>query len=305
MSADSVYDDGRGNSWHIGKLLTSSRPRGLRLVDVELLLTPLLDTIRWEQDSGTPRDIRELCLEEVGRGRIPRAQRGHVDHVMLVVGQLRSHIEPTPLVIGMDGGLWDGLHRLIAYSLAGRKQCYAVDFSDTCDNRLLPYSICALEGEVSSVWLDRCELARRQGQFLTKDYFHRLILDDFLCCEIARQCFVDLTKIGDGWERVETDLYSQDEYILEANDEALSVALRRLVLMLQSGSLLTWIARCTGRVIKGGPSIVAHRMRPGDYVGIHDDYRLGGEVIRFVLFLGSGFLEEGKRCSCYVRGGGG
>jgi Rps23 Pro-64 3,4-dihydroxylase Tpa1-like proline 4-hydroxylase len=72
---------------------------------------------------------------------------------------------------------------------------------------------------------------------------------------------------------------------LEARDRGLGPALRRLTAALTSPAMADWLEAATGHGILSRPEIVAHRMRAGDYVGFHNDFRAGGERLRGVIYL--------------------
>lgn len=295
MNVDSVYSDGKGGDWHIGRLLASTYPRGLRLVDVSALLTPVLQTSPWEKDGGTPGEIRRWALLgsaslDVKQVQISAIQQGHLDYVLGIVEQLRRGAEPAPLVIGFDGRLWDGLHRLIAYDLVGRRSCYAISFAESNDDGSLACSFDELASIVDPRWLVESKLAGRQGEFWSAAGFPHLICDDFLSRDFSSQCYAEILAIRD-WKRVVTDFYSQDEVVLALGDEGdeRGPGLRTLVAAFFSRTMRRWICRSTGRVIDLAdrlPTAVVHRLVEGDYIGVHNDYRPKGEAVRLVLFLG-------------------
>ena len=294
MNLDSVYSDGKGGSWHIGRLLTSTHPRGIRLVDVSALLTPVLQIIPWGQHGGTPGEIRQWALlgpasPNVDGVPISAAQQGHLDYVLGILEQIRGGAEPAPLILGFDGRLWDGLHRLIAYDLAGRRSCYAISFAESNDGGSLACSFDELTSIVDPRWLVESTLGSRQGEFWGAPGFPHLICDRFLSRDFAGRCYTEVLALRD-WKRVVTDFYSQDEVVLELGDEGKAGrGLRTLVAAFFSRAMRRWICRCMGRVVdltERPPTVVVHRMVEGDYIGVHNDYRPEGEAVRLVLFLG-------------------
>ena len=296
MNADSVYEDGDGNSWHIGRLLASADPRGVILVDVLAWLLPYLHITPWEEDGGTPSRIGQYVRgwEEGGVDStpIPPTQREHVMYVRSIVEQLRNGGEPAPIVIGRDGRLWDGLHRLVAYSVVGRKRCYAVCFAENVDDLIGSFD--DLRGVLTAQWLNDGLLIPRQGEFWGASGFPRLVCDQFLVPCLAKRCYLEMLHFG-GWEAVVTEFYSQREVVVERNDGRIGDALRVLVAAFCSLSMRKWIARCTGvvvDVVDRPPTVVLHRMCRGDYIGVHNDYRPQGEAFRLTLFLAGNEVDE-------------
>ena len=295
MNTDSVYDDGKGSKWHIRELLTSNRPRALRRVEVSEILVPLLDSVRWEKDGGTPREVRDFIGRSTTTKFVPKAIWPHVAYVKGLVDDLLTGLDPDPLIVGIDGELWDGLHRLIAYSLVGRRYCLAVDFSrrNFTVDVFSSEPIDGLKNEISCRWLGESDIVWAQGRFMAAEGFRRFVFDEFLEDSFAAGCLDNIVKMADRWERIKTDFYLQDEYTLKWDDATLMAHLRRLVEVFSSIGMQNWIARSMGCVVALPPTVVAHRLRPGDYIGFHNDYRSDGEAVRLVLMLGNAAEESG------------
>lgn len=296
MNVDSVYHDGSGTCWHVGDLLASKHPRTSRRVETRPLLEPYLGLTPWERDGGTPAEVRDHARRR-GSDQVaaPSPKREHVEHVLRIASQLQDGIEPAPLIIGLDGRLWDGLHRLIAYDLVGRESCYALDFSDRA-TRDPDWSFDGLAGLLDPSHLDPHTLSSLQGRFWSAPGFPHLVCDELLTPDLLKSGHQEMLHLR-GWQKVVTDFYSQQE-IAYPRREATGNALRRIVEGFYSRSMRSWIASCTGLVVDvvgRRPTCVLHRMSKGDYVGFHNDYRPMGEAVRLVVFLGqeSGEEEEG------------
>ena len=285
MKSESIYDDGQGNHWHIGELLASYHPRCVRIVRVQDLLASLLDAERWGEYAGTFRQAIQLAQHDVNLSQLPVEQKEHIEYIRQLATKLRAGFEPPPIVIGLDGTLWDGLHRLAAYAIVGRSSCPAIDFTQ---HPMTPLSSSesfnALSTVLSPEWMTAETLVSHQGRFWGAEGFPHAIFDNFLQRDIAEQCLQEL-KTLQGWFRAETDFYLQDEFILQAGDPNLGSAIGNLTAALCSDAMLAWLATATGHVTLHNPEVVAHKMRLGDYIGFHNDYRPNGERLRGVLFL--------------------
>lgn len=285
MKSESIYDDGQGNHWHIGELLASHHPRCVRIVGVQDHLAYLLDTKRWGEHAGTLRQAIQLAQHDAEISQLPAEQKEHVEYIQQLATRLRTGFDPPPIVIGLDGTLWDGLHRLAAYAIIGCSSCPAIDFTQH-PMTLLPSSesLNALSPVLSPEWMTAETLVRHQGRFWGAEGFPHAIFDNFLQGDVAEQCLREL-KTLQGWFRAETDFYLHDEFILQADDPNLGPAIGNLTAALYSDAMLAWLATATGHVALHNPEVVAHKMRLGDYIGFHNDYRPNGERLRGVLFL--------------------
>ena len=257
-------------------------------------LVPLLDALRWGGDEGTPRQVRDLVMASAPISLVPEGMRPHVNHVGLLVEDLSTGFDLDPVVLGVDGTLWDGLHRLIAYSVAGRLYCLAIDFQETdLSSRAIGGPVDGLRKKVQSRWLMPNEMVRASGRFAAAEGFRRFVFDKFLESNFAMGCLHDIERVA-AWNRVETEFYSQDEYILgKEGDRDMGGSLTRLMRTFSSIEMRSWIARAIGCIVAVPPTAVAHRLRRGDYIGFHNDYRKDGEMIRLVLMLGNGNNEGG------------
>ena len=292
MKTESLYDDGQGNRWDIAELLASNHSRSVRVVGVQDQLGPLLDTEKWGEDGGTIRQAIQLAQNDAELSQLPTEQKEHVKYIRKLSEKLRMGFEPCPIVIGLDGTLWDGLHRIAAYAIVGRSSCPAIDFSHGLMKPLLPTSesLRPLHSVLSPEWMTVETLWLQQGRFWGAEGFPHATFDKWLKGDFAERCFQEL-EIHRGWFRAETDLYLQDEFILQTGDPRLGPAIKELTAALCSDSMLAWVANATGHVALHSVEVIAHKMRPGDYIGYHNDYRPNGERVRGVIFLGTQHRE--------------
>lgn len=97
--------DGRYNAWDVGRLIELSKE--LPVIEVPLTSIPELDTVHWFGADGSPATVRIL-----------------VRHMELV----QAADLATPVILGADGELMDGMHRVARCLLEGRTSVAAVRF---------------------------------------------------------------------------------------------------------------------------------------------------------------------------------
>ena len=92
------------------------------------------------------------------------------------------------------------------------------------------------------------------------------------------------------WKLVETDFYEQFEFDLR--DVALPVALAVLVAPDELERLRQVMGAAFGEALGPEVQVVAHRLLPGQRIGIHNDMREGGETHRLTVQLNRGLSDD-------------
>src|SRR5438477_10742087 len=121
MAYDSHHIDEKGQTWSIRELLASDRPRVLRYLRTATLWSRTSHRRSWGSDLPSPAYI----LATSGFRRAPlTAEDARIqyedtvaDHGRRIASLIRAHKRRhsfDPLIIGPDGLLWDGKHRLAA-----------------------------------------------------------------------------------------------------------------------------------------------------------------------------------------------
>jgi len=118
------------DAWDVHRLIRLSR--GLPVRDVPLSAIEDLDTEYWFAGSREPATVRTV-----------------VEHVRLIAGVDMSH----PIILGADGRVMDGMHRVARALLDGHATIKAVQFEadptpdfHNCRPDELPYEDAAVDG---------------------------------------------------------------------------------------------------------------------------------------------------------------
>ncbi len=91
------------------------------------------------------------------------------------------------------------------------------------------------------------------------------------------------------WKHVNTDFYEQHEFSCWDSTEPVAKLLRSEALL---GALRGNLSDIFGRELLPEASVVAHRLLPGQRIGIHNDHLEHGETHRFVIQLNRGLTDS-------------
>ena len=145
MPYDSHHVDENGRTWSIRDLLASDRPRVLRRVKTASLWSRTSQRRSWGSELPSPAYI--LAASGLRRAAVVaddaaiQYEDTVADHVLRIASFIRAQrggesIEP--LVIGLDGLLWDGKHRLAALYACDMPEVDVLDFSGGSSDLLRP-----------------------------------------------------------------------------------------------------------------------------------------------------------------------
>jgi hypothetical protein len=98
------------DAWDVDRLIKLSKP--LRVRDVDLASIDEIDSVYWFDDQSQRPTVRNV-----------------VDHVRLIEDVDLSH----PIILGFDGRVMDGMHRIAKALLQGRATISAVQFETDLD----------------------------------------------------------------------------------------------------------------------------------------------------------------------------
>lgn len=278
-------------------MLASNRPRLRRRLAVETLWGRTSHRRCW--GGGVPSPAR--LLARLGLGRLVTATTDAdvsfvdtvVDHQARIANVLRAWRRGVffdPLVIGPDGNLWDGMHRLAGLYLAETPEVDVVDFSEASHlvaRACLPESVFGRpfrRGTAADV------LCRRFAAALPyRHLFVPEVLDPGVATQI-RQQFETLP-----WRLSSTEFYDQHEVSLLDTDHPLEGtklgALREVVF---GASFLRLVAEITALGPLRVSDIACHRSCPGQQIGLHNDFSLDAEVCRLTIHFNPRWsLDEG------------
>ena len=100
----------RFDAWDVHRLIELSQ--GLPVFEVEVDSFPEIDTAYWSQPGAGPDTIRQI-----------------VTHMRFVVD-----VDPSyPIILGSDGRVMDGMHRIAKALLEGRDKIAAVQFTEAIE----------------------------------------------------------------------------------------------------------------------------------------------------------------------------
>jgi hypothetical protein len=104
----------------------------------------------------------------------------------------------------------------------------------------------------------------------------------------AAQALLDWFEVDAPWRLVEVDFYDQYEFSLLDQPEAAAVAITTPSAL---SALRAEMSRLFGCVFEDRLSIVAHKLLPGQRIGIHNDFQDGQETHRLVVQLNRGLSD--------------
>ena len=130
----SSFTDSNGTIWDIPTLLASKFPRQYSRSKISHILEPIRNQARWGPDVGTVQEVLETVkLANVDPPSFNTCKEDmlewHVRKINVIVSSLVVGNSIDPVVIGLDGELWDGLHRLLACHIFNLEYISVVDFS--------------------------------------------------------------------------------------------------------------------------------------------------------------------------------
>jgi hypothetical protein len=129
----SLFTDSEGIVWNIQELMASNPSCETHKLSVRELLTPLLTQQRWGEKVGTVKSVIELvqtiqgCTSE--ETPIQDSNMGHATRIASLVSAISEGKHLEPIVLGLDSTLWDGIHRLAAFSILGIEWIEVIDLS--------------------------------------------------------------------------------------------------------------------------------------------------------------------------------
>ena len=298
MSYDSLYIDENGQTWSIRELLASERPR----IQIQLATPSLWSRTSYRRSWGIDLPSPAYILANLRRqttdiiqssGRIQHINTVQ-DHELRILSFIRT-IERgefiDPVIIGLNGSLWDGMHRLAALYACEVPYVDVLDFSDgrstllrspvSVDKVLAPY-LCNEAGK--DVLRERFSNA--------EPYPHIFIPEVF---ELAFAEAMMHESEGLPWTLSATEFYDQYEVSLIDNEQPFDStaldSLREVALSPSFGELISAVTGQTGLKIS---DVACHRSTPGQQIGIHNDFYPRGEVCRFTIHLNSDWqINEG------------
>jgi hypothetical protein len=295
MPYDSLYIDEDGQTWSIRELLASHRPRNRQRLNTASLWSRTSFRRCWGKDLPSPAYIlahsRPLQSDATFEIQYADTAEDHELRISSFVRTLEREETIEPLIIGMDGSLWDGMHRLAAMYARQLPEVDVLDFS-AGRSKLLSAAISLDEVLAPEFRSESASVVLREQFSKGEPYRHIFVPEVFdqgfaeaLMCESE----------GLPWTLSTTEFYEQYEVSLIDTEQSFNNtaidALREVAL---SSSFKKLISAITGQGGLNVADVACHRSTTGQQIGIHNDFYPGGETCRFTIHLNPAWqLEDG------------
>jgi Rps23 Pro-64 3,4-dihydroxylase Tpa1-like proline 4-hydroxylase len=295
---DSLHIDEDGRTWSIRDLLASDLPRVRRRLCTASLWSRASHQRCWGSELPSPAYVLAtsglLQRDGVPDNTVIQYADTVEDHQLRIANLIRAIrlgdlIEP--LVIGLDGWLWDGKHRLAALYACNVPEVDVFDFSDgqsmlirppvSLDEVIAPR---LREAHASHIVRERFSKAEPYRHIFIPEVFDRRFAET-----VAHE------SEGLDWRLSTTDFYEQYEVSLIDTEKSYeSTALDVLREIALSPQFADFISSITGQGQLFVADVACHRSTTGQQIGIHNDFYPEGEVCRFTIHLNADWtLDDG------------
>jgi len=295
---DSHHIDENGQTWSIRELLASNRPRLLKRLKTATLWSRTSHRRSWGGELPSPAYI--LATSGLRRGAVAandtviQYEDTAADHGLRIASLIRAHKRGDvfePLIIGLDGLLWDGKHRLAALYSCDVPEVEVIDFSGG-NSELLRASVSLhdvlaarlLAAYTSGVVRDRFDRAQPYRHLFIPEVFETGFAD-----ALAR----DIEGLP--WRLATTDFYEQyEDSLIDTARPYVGSPLDALREVAMDPEFAEFIGSVSSQGKLEVVDVACHRSTTGQQIGIHNDFYPDGEVCRFTIHLNPGWtLEDG------------
>lgn len=284
MPHDSIHIDEQGQPWSIRALLASERPRVLYTARVESLWSKYANSRRWGGKVSSPARLLAYALIHVPSHVAERAPLDFSDtnfaHACRIV-RLKNAIERgenlAPLLIGPDGNMWDGLHRLAALRGARREYADILSYGKFSDDIELNLS------GTSPTLADTSKTSELQAKFSCGQPFPHVYFASPLSDALAHGMAEEFQQLP--WRLSSTEFYDQHEVSLLDRDWLVGPALGLFQQAMQSEELACALAEIVGARSLFVSDIACHLSEEGQSIGIHNDMSDDRETCRLTIHL--------------------
>jgi hypothetical protein len=215
----------------------------------------------------------------------------HERRIMGFVRLLEQGSALDPLVIGADGSLWDGMHRLAALYACHIEEVEVLDFS-AGGSKLLQLPV-SLNGVLAPQFRSSAGIRVLHEQFSKAEPYRHLFVPNVFDPEFADAMLREMEGLP--WTLSTTEFYEQYEVSLLDTEHSFSdTAFDHLRELALSAAFRKLISAITGKGSLKVADVACHRSTTDQQIGIHNDFYPGGETCRFTIHLNPGWkLEEG------------
>jgi hypothetical protein len=215
----------------------------------------------------------------------------HIARIVDFVGAVQNGVALEPLVVGPDGELWDGLHRLAALYVARVPVVEVLDFRSEEMSDDAPAAVIA--DFINPALLNERNRALVAGRLAAAQPYPHLYLRNVLAPGQAQSVAREMAMLP--WRLAETDFYEQYEMsLLDCETETLGATLRGFREAVMSDGFARWLEQVTQLPALRVGDIACHKSVRGQQIGIHTDHSAEAEACRLTLHFNAGWqLEEG------------
>lgn len=284
MPHDSIHIDKQGKHWSIRELLASERPYVLYTARVEFLWSKYANSRRWGSKVSSAARLLAYALTHVPSHvaestplDFSDTNFAHACRIIRIKNAIERGENLPPLLIGSDGNLWDGLHRLAALRGARR------EYVDVLLHGELPDDIELNLSDISPTLADISKIGELHARFSCGQSFPHVYFSSPLNDALARDMVEEFQQLP--WRLSSTEFYDQYEVSLLDRDWPIGPALELFQQAMQSEELAKALARIVGTRSLFVSDIACHLSEKGQSIGIHNDMSDDREVCRMTIHL--------------------
>jgi hypothetical protein len=196
-----------------------------------------------------------------------------------------------PLIIGIDGSLLDGMHRLAALYACNVPEVNVLDFSDGRSSLLRP--AVSLDEVIAPHLRDTDTTDVLREAFAKGQPYQHIFVPEVFATAFAEAVAVEIEGLE--WTLSTTEFYEQYEVSLIDTDRPFdNTALDSLREVALSPAFSEFISSVTGEDHLAVVDVACHRSTTGQQIGIHNDFTPEGEACRFTIHFNPGWtLSDG------------
>lgn len=294
MLPDSTYSDRNGRAPRVQGLLASSHTRMGRTIPVDALWSHFGWSRCWGELVPSPARLVALpalrSAVALARPLVVRYDdtlQDHLHRISNVVLHLKSGGRIEPLVLGPDGDLWDGMHRLAALHLLRADTTDVIDFSQGASGGFVRVAAASVFDPNFLLDSSLCQLADR---FAVAAPYRHVYFPHVLLPSLAFAIRLELESLP--WQLAQTDFYQQYEMSLLDCQPGVGASLTTLRDFAMSDDFARILARITAHRSLRTVDIACHRSTTGQTIGIHTDSSEDRESCRLTLHFNAAWSVE-------------
>ncbi|TMQ07569.1 MAG: 2OG-Fe(II) oxygenase [Deltaproteobacteria bacterium] len=296
MLPDSSDVDRNGSAPRVQGLLAGLGARTCRTLPVDALWSHFGWARCWGELLPAPARLVALpvlrsavALARPLAVRYDDTLQDHVHRISNVVLHLKSGGRIEPLVLGPDGNLWDGMHRLAALHLLRADTTDVIDFSQGTSGGFIRVAAASV---FDPNFLRDPNLCRIADRFAVAAPFRHVYFPHVLQPSLAFAIRLELESLP--WRLAKTDFYQQYEMSLLDCQPGVGASLTALRDFAMSDDFARILARITAHHSLRTVDVACHRSTTGQTIGIHTDDSEDGESCRLTLHFNAAWpVEDG------------